>query len=69
MNDSLFKNEGFYVSCITRLVPNIVKSKTNFSPRFVTSPLLWDMEEMYGTTKGPHQYSGAVGTIELDDFI
>jgi len=24
---------------------------------------------MYGATKGPRQYSGAVGTIELDDFI
>jgi hypothetical protein len=44
-------------------------SKTNISPRFVTPPLLWDMEEMYGATKGPRQYSKAVGTIELDDFI
>jgi len=43
--------------------------ETNISPRFVTPPLLWDMEEMYGTTKGPRQYLGVVGTIELDDFI
>jgi hypothetical protein len=27
------------------------------------------MEKMYRTTKGPCQYLGAVGTIELDDFI
>jgi hypothetical protein len=25
------------------------------------------MDKMYGTTKGPHQYLGLVGTIELDD--
>ena len=24
---------------------------------------------MYGVTKGPRRYSGAVGTIDLDDFI
>jgi hypothetical protein len=27
------------------------------------------MEEMYGTTKGPRQYSRVISTIELDDFI
>jgi hypothetical protein len=27
--------------------------KTIFPARFVTPPLLWDMEEMYGTTKRP----------------
>jgi len=31
--------------------------ETKFSPRFVTPLLLWDMEEMYGTTKGPWWYS------------
>jgi hypothetical protein len=41
----------------------------NISPSFITPPLLWDMEEMYGATKGPCQYLGAVGTIELHDFI
>jgi hypothetical protein len=25
-----------------------------FHVSFVTPPLLWDMEDMYGTTKGPH---------------
>jgi hypothetical protein len=29
-------------------------SKTNISPRFVTPPLLWDMEEMYEATKRPY---------------
>ncbi|PTQ47547.1 hypothetical protein MARPO_0007s0008, partial [Marchantia polymorpha] len=28
-----------------------------------------DMDGMYGAMKGPRRYSGAVGTIELDDFI
>ena len=32
----------------------------------VVRPLIWDME---GTMKGPRRYSGAVGTIELGDFI
>jgi hypothetical protein len=41
----------------------------DFSLRFVTTPLLWDMEEMYGATNWPWQYLGVVGTIELDDFI
>jgi hypothetical protein len=27
------------------------------------------MEEMYGVTKGLHQYLGVVGTTELNDFI
>jgi hypothetical protein len=35
----------------------------------VTTPLLWDMEDIYGTTKGHQQYLGVVGTIELNDFI
>jgi len=48
---------------------NSLDFEIDFSPRFVTLPLFWDMEEMYGTTKGPCQYSRAVGTIEVDDFI
>ncbi|CAM6082310.1 unnamed protein product [Calypogeia fissa] len=31
--------------------------------------LIWDMEESHGSGRGPRHYSGAVGTIELDDFI
>jgi len=35
----------------------------------ITTLLLWDMDDMYGATKRPHQYSRAVSTIYLDDFI
>jgi hypothetical protein len=35
----------------------------------VTTPLLWDMEDVYGATKGLHQNLKAIGTIELGDFI
>ena len=35
----------------------------------ISPPLLWDMDEMYGASKGPRRFSGALGTIELDDFI
>jgi hypothetical protein len=45
-------------------------SNTSLSPRFViTSMTTWNMEEMYVTTKRFHQYLGAIGTIELNDFI
>jgi hypothetical protein len=27
------------------------------------------MEDMYGASKGPYQFSRAIGTIKLDDFI
>ncbi len=32
-------------------------------------PLTWDMEQLYGASKGPRQFFGVVGIIELDDFI
>jgi len=32
--------------------------------RFVTTPLLWDMDDIYETTKEPCQYSKAINTIE-----
>jgi hypothetical protein len=48
---------------------NSLDFKTNFSPKLVILPLLWDMEDMYGATKRPYQYLGVVGTIELNDFI
>jgi hypothetical protein len=32
--------------------------------RFVTTPLLWDMDDIYGTTKEPCQYLKAINTIE-----
>jgi hypothetical protein len=30
---------------------------------------VWNMEDMYGASKGPHWFSSAVDIIELDDFI
>jgi len=44
-------------------------SKVDLPLKIVFTPLLWDMEDMYGTFKGPRQYLGMVNTIELDDFI
>jgi hypothetical protein len=38
-------------------------------PSIVLVPFVWDMEDMYGASKGPHQFLGAVDIIELDDFI
>jgi hypothetical protein len=32
-------------------------------------PFVWDMEDLYGTSKGPCRFLGAVNNIELDDFI
>ncbi len=37
--------------------------------RFVITPLFWNMENMYGNTKGSRLYLKAIATIELDDFI
>jgi hypothetical protein len=38
-------------------------------PHVRSVPLVWDMEDMYGASKGPHQVFEAIDTIELDDFI
>jgi hypothetical protein len=38
-------------------------------PSVLFVPLVWDMEDMYGTSKMPCQFLGVVGAIELDDFI
>jgi hypothetical protein len=35
----------------------------------IITPLLWDMEEVYDSTKGSHWYFGVVGTIELQYFV
>jgi hypothetical protein len=32
-------------------------------------PLVCDMEDMYGASKGPYRFMGVVITIKLDDFI
>jgi hypothetical protein len=30
---------------------------------------VWDMEDMYGASKGPRRFSKVVNTIKMDDFI
>jgi hypothetical protein len=32
-------------------------------------PSGWDMEEIYGATRGPRRFSGRISTIELEDFM
>ncbi len=65
--DIRFKGHGhFYSSSYGGDFSNF---ETHFFLKLVTPPLLWYMEEMYGATKRPHQYSKVVGTIELDDSI
>lgn len=44
-------------------------SKVDLPSHLVFPSLLWDMEDIYGTSQGPYQYLKVVGTIELDDFI
>jgi len=51
---------------------SILKKSSNSKvelPLVVFVPLVWDMEDMYGVSKGLDQFSRVVGTIELDDFI
>jgi hypothetical protein len=38
-------------------------------PLIMWVPLVWDMEDMFGTSKEPHRILKVVGTIKLDDFI
>jgi hypothetical protein len=47
----------------------IVDNKSSILPSSITTPLIWDMDGGSGTMKGPRRYSGAMGTIELEDFI
>jgi hypothetical protein len=47
----------------------IVKNKFSILPSSIATPLIWDMDGGFGAMKGPRHYSGAVGTIELEDFI
>jgi hypothetical protein len=49
--------------------PSSSSGEFNFFFKVCHPTTVWDMEKMYGATKGPYQYLGAVGTIELDDFI
>jgi hypothetical protein len=47
----------------------IVDNKSSILLSSIAAPLIWDMDGGSGTMKGPQRYSGAVGTIELEDFI
>jgi len=47
----------------------IVNNKSSILPSSIATPLNWDMDGGSGAMKGPRRYSGAVGTIELEDFI
>ncbi len=47
----------------------IVNNKSSILSSSITAPLIWDMDGGFGAMKGPRCYSGAMGTIELEDFI
>jgi len=47
----------------------IVNNKSSILSSSITTPLIWDMDRGFGAMKGPQRYLGAVGTIELEDFI
>ncbi len=46
-----------------------MNNKFSILPSSIATPLIWDMDRGFGAMKGPRRYSGAVGTIELEDFI
>lgn len=54
---------------IMLLEDDSLDSKIDLPLKIVFTSLLWDIEDMYDTSKGPRQYLGVVNTIELDDFI
>jgi hypothetical protein len=47
----------------------IVDNKSSILPSNIAAPLIWDMDEGFGAMKGPRHCSGAISTIELEDFI
>ncbi len=47
----------------------IVNNKSSILPFSIIAPLIWDMDGGSRAMKGPRRYSGALGTIELEDFI
>jgi hypothetical protein len=47
----------------------IVNNKSSILLSSIAAPLIWDMDGGFGAMKGLRHYSGAVGTIELEDFI
>ncbi len=47
----------------------IVDNKSSILSSSIGAPLIWDMDKGSRTMEGPRRYLGAVGTIELEDFI
>jgi hypothetical protein len=47
----------------------IVDNKSSILPSSIAASLIWDMDGGSRTMKGLRHYSGAVGTIELENFI
>jgi hypothetical protein len=47
----------------------IVNNKSSILLSSIVAPLIWDMDGVSGAMKGLRCYSGAMGTIELEDFI
>ncbi len=47
----------------------IVNNKSSILPSSIVAPLIWDIDGGSGAMKGPRRYPGAVGTIELENFI
>ncbi len=46
-----------------------MNNKSSILPSSIIAPLIWHMDKGFGAMKGPRRYSGAIGTIELKDFI
>ncbi len=46
-----------------------MNNKSSILPYSIIAPLIWDMDGGSGAMKGPRRYLGAMGTIELEDFI
>jgi hypothetical protein len=47
----------------------IMDNKSSILLSSIVAPLIWNMDEGSGAMKGPRRYSGAMGTIKLEDFI
>jgi hypothetical protein len=47
----------------------IVDNKSSILSSNIVTSLIWDMDKGSRAMKGPRHYSGAMGTIKLEDFI
>jgi len=47
----------------------IMDNKFSILLSSIMAPLIWDMDRGSRAMKGPRRYSGAMGTIEFEDFI